>query len=243
MLLHCAVFLLIILLGYGLLPLLRPIKKTLPVLLMEPPSLNTFSISRVEKLLQTLQRKHFTSVLPSDVRQGTLPERPVLMVFPGGYQIYMQLLPLLEKYDFRAAIALPAGLIGQYDAWKAQGPWQNLLTMLQINTLQDSQRIEFISQGLDNCPLDTLDTDTAVWQLSESKNRLQQLYHVPINTLLHPQQTLRRPLLLRTAAKIYPLQIGHQKGNNYLPLTQGVLQIFPVHANTCLFRLCCKMIR
>ncbi len=233
-------------------PLLRKEQAALPVLLIqevgtpfsvEKHASNGLSLKRVERLFTALKRKQFAPVLPEDIISGKLPKHPVLLVFSGGYQVYMQLLPLLEKYKFCATIALPVGLIGQYDAWNKSGPWQNLLTPKQISILQESKRIAFLSQGIDNTSLDSLDTDQAIWQLEESRARLKNLYQLYSAAILYPQQTPRRPAILAAAQSFYPLQITSEPGNNSWPLSSTALRIFPIRQRTSLMRLCWKMYR
>lgn len=233
-----------LLLGAWLWPLRKKTCQTLPVLLWEQSDArNGLALKSLEKLFATLQRKHFSAVLPDDVLSGPLPQHPILFVLANGYQNYTQILPLLEKYNFRVTIALPVALIGQYDAWNLKGPWQNLLTAEQIKAMHATKRVAFISQTLDNISLDTLDTQQAIWQLTESKIRLKNLYHLTVQTVLYPYKTPCRPAALNAAERLYALQIGHQNGNNSWPLSSHLLRIFPITPHSCLTRLVWKMRR
>ena len=237
-------FCVLLLLGVWFHPLFQKTSPALPVLLWQQSDARKgIPLKSFEKLLAALQRKHFSTILPGDILSASLPKQPVLLVLANGYQSYMQILPLLEKYNARIALALPVGLVGQYDAWNVKGPWQNLLTAEQIKTLHATKRIAFISQTLDNLSLDTLDVQQSAWQLAESKTRLKNLYHLPVQTILYPCQTPHGPAVLNAAQKLYTLQIGRQCGNNPWPLAAGPLRVFEVTNHTCLIRLMWKMRR
>lgn len=242
-----------ILLLLWLAPLLKRVRPSLPVLWIEatgsplPHAKHKTAYlpyARLEKLLSALTRKHFTPVLPAEIIKGTCPQNPVLLIFDGGYQtFYTHVFPLLEKYNFRAAITLPAGLIGQYNRWEEKGPWQNLLTAAQAQTLQKSGRVEFISAGLDYSDLNNLPIDSAVWQLQESKSRLTQLYRLPVCAYFFSSTSPQNAAVLTAARQDYSLLFSRCLGNNRWPLSQMPLHILPVKKYTCLHRLCWKLRR
>lgn len=231
-------------------PLFRPARPVLPVLVIGktgkpfPSSKDKkswTSCKRLEKLFARLNAKGFHAVLPKEILSGkTLPQNPVLLVFAGGYQtLYADVLPLLEKYGLKAASALPAALIGQYDAWQSpqDGPWQNLLNEEQVKQINKNPRVEFISYTLDGQTPEGLDDDSAVWHLTESKTRLKSLYGINARAVYFPAPDPRRPAVLYAAQKEYSLVIGNQPGNNPLPLAQKSLCVFRLHSRTCLPRL------
>lgn len=238
-----------------LIPLFHTTKPTLPVLLFgpvgisipnAPASAQGFSVSRLEKLLILLQKKQFSPVLPTQITdEAALPQKPILLLFSGGFQtIFTDVFPLLQKYQFKAAVALPVSCIGQYDIWNTKGPWQNILTASQLKTLQQSGLIEFISQGLDNTSLHTLPAEIAAWQLQESKTRLHNLYHLDVKAVLVPGQTVLNADLLAAARQEYPLILDRKTGSNLLPLqAQTPLTVFPVSKHSHLHRLCWRLTR
>ena len=237
-------------------PLLKPKTQTLPILLIgktgTPPhnshdKKQWLCLAKLEKLLARLNARGFTAILPQDIAKNALPARPVILLFYGGYQsVYSQAFALLEKYACKACAALPAGLIGQYDAWQnpRQGPWQNLLTAPQIQQLQKSKRIEFISTTLDGTSASGEADEKECWKLPENKTRLQYLYNLKTNAVYFPPPDPLRPAVLQTARQHFALLIGNQKGNNPLPLnTTDPLRVLPIQNGTCLLRLFWKMER
>lgn len=237
-------------------PLLQARRAVLPVLLigktgtpLSPHKDKTKRLSthKLEKLLRGLKNKGFFPILPKEAANGTLPNKPVCIIFTGGYQnIVQSVLPLLEKYDFRAAVVLHAGLIGQYDAWQKanEGPWQNLLTEQDIKELQKTKRIEFVSSTVDGLPPDAEDDARACWQLCENKARLQNLYQVQAHTVYFPCRTSLRPAVQQQARQNFTLLIGNETGNNILPLDYTVpLRVFRISDASSLCRLFWKLTR
>ncbi len=234
-------------------PLLHSKHAALPVLLIEqigtPHSLQAhtpagISIDKFEKLLKILHKKQFTSVLPADILGNKLPPRPVLLVLSGGYQIYYtHILPLLEKYQFSAAIALPVAYIGQYDSWHTKGPWQNLLTPQHISEMKKIKNIAFISQGLDARLQQAPTDDLAIWQVQESATRLRNLYKISPQAILLPPQASTRPAVQKAAQETYSLQIMARSGNNPLPLQTTCLSIYPLTQGTSFIRLIWRLQR
>lgn len=253
MYIYLALFCVLVLILW-LAPLFKPVRPSLPVLwfphvgvpLAYAKHKNAYlSYKRLEKLLARLVRKQFTAILPSQVKDGKLPANPVLLVFDGGYQtFYTHVFPLLEKYNLRAAVTIPVGLIGQYDAWNPNGPWQNLLTAEQIQTLHKSKRVEFISAGLDHNDLNSLPEEKAIWQLQESKFRFTRMYHLPLGAYFFNAVALSNPAVLLAAKQTYSLLFNPAVGNNCWPVdAAAVLRVFPLKKYTFLSRLCWKLRR
>ncbi|MBR3632691.1 MAG: hypothetical protein IKN49_06530 [Elusimicrobiaceae bacterium] len=212
----------------------------LPVLLITE---NNFSAKSFEKLLQYLQKHQFQTLLPSSSLKNPLPTRPLLLVLAGGYQYYFQpLISLLEKYQACAAVSIPVKYMGEYDAWNQNGPWKNILTADQLLTLQKSGRVEILSQAMTQAPLHTLSTEELLWQLEESKNRLQH-HKITVQGLLLPEHTLPTHALLQTISKHYYFCIQRKYGNNAWPLTGSSLRVFFFSTFTCLHRLGWKLLR
>ncbi len=241
---------------FWLAPLFTAKRSVLPILLINKigiPFSNTrdkrhwLSINKLEKLLVRLQARGFVCVLPSDILHQPLPPKPVLLVFASGYEtIYTEVFKLLEKWNAKAAVALAAERIGQYDAWQEAktGPWQDLLTAAHIQQLHQSERIEFISSSIDGSSASDDNDEIAIWKLTENKTRLQHIYKLKTDTLYFPPPTPHRPAVLQQAKQHFSLRIGNQTGTNLLPLDLCRLQcIFPLNNQTNLLRLLWKMER
>lgn len=215
--------------------LLRRRTNALPVIRIDktgrPPAADAnasawTSVKRLEKLFSRLSRKKYNTIFPSELRDVQTPPRSILLLFRGGYQSCLtDVLPLLEKYRFKAAVTLPVELIGQYDAWEKDGPWQNLLTKQQINDIKKSGRVEFVADTPDGNPLPQ-DEEQIHWALTESKERLKRLYGLDIRAVYLPGENPASTL--HTAAQEYRIVFTGKKGNNPRPLKECVLKVLPL---------------
>lgn len=191
----------------------------------------------LRNLFIRLQRDGYHALTPSRLH-STLPIRPVMLVFVGGYaSFYTCVFPLLEKYNLCASISMPAEYIGQYDAWQtpAEGPWQNLLSETQLRTLLKSGRVELISQSLDGqLPPQP---QQAAWQLDENAHRLKIRCAAEVHAAYWPQPN---PTVHPVSVS---LLISAQCGNNRLPLSADPLRVFWVTHRTFLTRLFWRMAR
>lgn len=115
----------------------------------EYPGLTT-PTSEFEAQIIFLAKMGYHSILPSDWLRwrdlgGSLPERPLMLVFDDGYEeICDTAFPILERYGFGAACMLVTGCIGSTNRWdeEAGRPSIQLMSIEQI--LDWSQRhIEF----------------------------------------------------------------------------------------------------
>lgn len=183
-------------------------------------------VKRLDKFFFKLSRKKYHTVFPSELLSGKIPSRPVLLLFRGGYQSFLEnALPLLERYDLKATVTLPAEFIGQYDAWEKEGPWQNLLTKKQISELKEGGRVEFVADSLNGNPLPQ-DEEQIRWALTESKERLKRLYGLNARAVYLPGENPSQTL--HAAEQEYAVVFTGEQGNNPLPLKSRVLKVMPL---------------
>lgn len=226
-------------------PLFYPKRNTLPVLLFSKigkpfaTSKDTgawLAPARLERLFQYFKKQNFRTLLPQEISPATHPAKAVLLCFTGGYQsFYTHVFPLLEKYDLHATVCLPVALLGKYDAWEAQGPWQPLLTLEQLHILHKSGRVAFAVQGLDG----TLSQDP-IWSYQEAKHRLETIYHLPASAAFIPQD-LKESEVPLSLVKLYPFLITPKKMQQASSF-QSTL-VLAVRRYTSLLRLMWKLNR
>ena len=235
-------------------PFIKPRRASLPVLLIRDIQTNICSVpkeacrlAQLEHILQYLSSQGFESVLPQEVISPKVStKQPVMLLFAGGYQsFYTQVFPLLKKYNFKAAVALPVALIGQYNAWLAaeKGLWQNILTEEQIKELQKSGLVEFISGGLNGSALSSSEKEKNIFELTESKYRLNKIYGIDAKALLFPLTDPVSNDVYKTATENYPLVFTNKIGSNYWPLNTVILKTYPITRFTLLPRLFFKLLR
>lgn len=113
--------------------------------------------AELERDMQYLRESGYTTVVLQDVinfvMHGVpLPLKPIMLtVDDGNYSDYEYLLPLLEKYDMRAVLAIMGGVIDRYtaDAEKTPKAKYPNLTWPQVQALHLSGRCEIQSHGYD----------------------------------------------------------------------------------------------
>ena len=106
-----------------------------------------------------------------------LPEKVVILTFDDGYiDFYFNAYPILKKYGFSATIFIPTGLIG--------GP--AYLSWTQIRDMHSSGLIVFGAHTTSHSHLPSLSRESALKELTESKNTLSDQLGVPINFLAYP---------------------------------------------------------
>ncbi len=130
-----------------------------------------------EKMLLWLRAHEFMPVSMEKLQTHTAawPRKPVLLAFLGGYQSFItEIFPLLQKYKTPAALFLPPALAGTYNAWQnpQQEPWQNLLTIAELKTIQKSGLVSFGAMALEGEDLTQTPLETARYLAGESLFRL-----------------------------------------------------------------------
>ncbi|MDD7579163.1 MAG: polysaccharide deacetylase family protein [Elusimicrobia bacterium] len=133
------------------------------------------SVAQLERTLNNLARRNFTTVLPGELSKSRLPAKPVLLAFMGGYQsFYTEVFPLLQKYNAKACVFLAQEYVGAYDAWQDpyREPWQNLLTETQLKELRQSGLVEFGALDLKARDLTLLPVREAAFGAAENSFRL-----------------------------------------------------------------------
>ena len=110
----------------------------------------------LEKDIIYLKENGYTPVFVNDliryVNNGEkLPEKPVVLTFDDGtYNNYTYLLPLLEKYDFKATISI----VGSYtvnasESGEEPNPAYSYLRWEDINEMRSSGKVEFCNHTYD----------------------------------------------------------------------------------------------
>ncbi len=128
----------------------------------------------LERTLQNLSKRGFTTVFPQELHSG-LPPKPVLLAFMGGYQsFFTEVFPLLQKYNAKACVFLAQEYVGIYNAWQDpyHEPWQNLLTEKQLKILAKSGIICFGAVDLKARNGATLPPEEALFGVQENIFRL-----------------------------------------------------------------------
>lgn len=119
-------------------------------ILKDPQRTGDYVISpeQLEKDLIYLQNHGYTTVLLADliayVHEGTpLPDKPIVLTFDDGYyNNLVYLLPLLEKYQMKAVVAVVGEYVQRFSDTKDPNPNYAHLNWDDIKTLQQSGLVE-----------------------------------------------------------------------------------------------------
>jgi peptidoglycan/xylan/chitin deacetylase (PgdA/CDA1 family) len=109
--------------------------------------------------------------------QGTLPGKPIILTFDDGYiDFYVNAYPILRKYNFKAVVFIPTGLVdtGYYLKWE------------QIKEMAGSGIIEFEAHSITHPNLVALTADKAAFEIIESKRVLTEKLGKPVNFFAYP---------------------------------------------------------
>ncbi len=138
------------------------------------------SQKRLEKWLLFLTKRGYTFITPLDL-QKELPAKPVLLAFLGGYQTYYtDVFPLLQKYKAQATVLVATDTLGAYNAWQDpyQEPWQNVLTVKQLQQMYKSGLVQVGILGLSGQSVLDLEPAQAHHELKEAIYRLKMLHKI-----------------------------------------------------------------
>lgn len=105
----------------------------------------TISQNELEEDIIYLKKQGYTTIVVEDLiafefNSIDLPKKPIILTFDDGYSnIYKYVLPILEKYDCKAAVSI----IGEYVEKSCNSNYSDpYLNWTQINELIDSKCIE-----------------------------------------------------------------------------------------------------
>ncbi|GHT11760.1 hypothetical protein AGMMS4956_05290 [Bacteroidia bacterium] len=126
------------------------LQRTLPALMYHNITLNhsdcvDIRLETLEKQFADIKQKGYTPIWFKELLTypaTPLPDKPILITFDDGYQSNADyLFPLLEKYDFKASIALVPKYIGESSAWD-----EHPIPLMDADTLKSapSHRIEYL---------------------------------------------------------------------------------------------------
>jgi len=112
-----------------------------------------------EKQIGTLVSKGYSSLLLEDVPRIDSDGKYVILTFDDGWHgNYKYVLPILQKYGFKAIFFITTDLIGT-------DGYMNWREILELKTNGMSVQ----SHAVTHHPLGDMDADAALWEISESK--------------------------------------------------------------------------
>lgn len=158
--------------------------------------------SELEEQLQFLTDNGYDPIWFSDLGHIGDYDKPVILTFDDGYDDnYLELYPLLQKYNAKATVFVITGKVGQ----------THYMTAEQIRELADSGLVSIQSHTVDHYELEDLGEEDTVYQLEQSRLDIARLTGRIPTVLCYPSGSNSK--LTRTvAASCYKLGIKMRGG-------------------------------
>jgi peptidoglycan/xylan/chitin deacetylase (PgdA/CDA1 family) len=132
--------------------------------------------------LNTLKENNYDTYFVKDIPHlldtGLEPKnKSIILTFDDGYEdFYQNVFPLLKKYQLKATVYIIYNFIGRKD----------FMTQSQIQELIDSGLVEVGSHSLSHPSLSKITAEKAHTEIFESKEKLQNMFGIPIETFAYP---------------------------------------------------------
>ncbi|MCW8348066.1 polysaccharide deacetylase family protein [Vibrio sp. ZSDZ65] len=153
-------------------------------------------IDMFEKHLKLLKRMGFDSLTFEDLQDGRLirrleaGKRYIMITVDDGYADNLDLmLPMLEKYGFKAVVYVVTGeTFNRWDVENPNNPEKSvpLMNTQQVKLLAASPHIEIGGHTLTHPKLDTLSDDAQRAEILENKQTLEALLGKPLTSFAYP---------------------------------------------------------
>lgn len=178
------------------------------------------SPDKFEAQMEYLSEEGFYTLTLDEMYQAlktgsTLPPKSVILTFDDGYiDFYLNAYPVLVKYQLKATVFIPTGLMDQ----------GYYLTWTQIREMSSSGLISFQSHSVSHKDLSSLDHDQLFFQLRESKKTLEQVLGKRVNFLAYPYGTSNSDVWQATKEAGYLAALGTWYSDT---LSEGVIYDLP----------------
>ncbi len=149
-----------------------------------------------ESQLQIIQKRGYTTITMAQVACGlrktcTLPPKPLVITFDDGYSDQLRALSILQKYQMRATYYLIiGGEKSKYCIGIERTPGlacgDSYMNWDEVRGLVASELIEIGAHTIDHLALAGLSAGDQVYQITTSKQRLEQELGLSITTLAYP---------------------------------------------------------
>jgi Predicted xylanase/chitin deacetylase len=195
------------------------------------------------KLLKVLGFKSITSDEIVDFVKGKDLKKSVCITFDDAYKdVFENALPILKKYDFKAIVFVPVGLVGEYNKWDADrlnvkkpiASWEDIRSALK-------EGFEIGSHTITHMPLTHLDTKSLKQEIGLSKKLLEDKLGVEIKTFCYPYGDYDERVM--DAVKEAGYKLAFSVGSGHIKKGDNLYNLKRLHMrhNTNVFRLLLKL--
>ncbi|MDD4004473.1 MAG: polysaccharide deacetylase family protein [Elusimicrobiaceae bacterium] len=152
------------------------------------------SPDRFARQVDWLLKKGYTPIHFADLDRAVkgeaeLPEKPVLITFDDGYKNnYRHAYPVLKERNAKGNIFLVHNTVGKSNLWHdpASEAWIEMLTWEQIGEMLASGVFDVGSHTMNHASLPLIDSNTAEWEIRESKKQLEEKLGREIPAFAYP---------------------------------------------------------
>ncbi len=186
-----------------------------------------------ERQLIWLKRWGFTPVTFEDILQKPLPRKPVLLTFDDGYEDnYLNLFPLLQKYEVKAVVYVLGDRSVRRNEWDIpQGePELNLLSDAQALEMSQSGWVEFGAHSMTHQKLTEAAPDESRRQIFDAKKSLESLLGKPVVSFAYPYGYVNEEVKKTVSEAGYSFGVAVHSGPTAFfedPFEIRRLQVFP----------------
>jgi len=144
-----------------------------------------------ERQLRYMRDNEFVGIHLSDISDGTVPNKAVVLTFDDGYDDFYDIAaPLLEQYGFTASNSIIVNNMVSEE--------ENPSYFMNADKVRDliNRDFEITSHTMDHLQLSDISIDQTSYQLEQSKKYLEDTFDIKISALVYPvgkynQQTMQ----------------------------------------------------
>ncbi len=135
-----------------------------------------------DEQVKTLSEAGFTFMTASDLADvldgiTPLPPKPVMLTFDDGHwDLYTDVLPILQKYHAKATAYIVSGFIGGSDSLSSE----------QLQKVIDSKLVEIGAHSVHHVALGHRLLQLIQYEIGQSKKQLEDGYHIKVVSFAYP---------------------------------------------------------
>jgi peptidoglycan/xylan/chitin deacetylase (PgdA/CDA1 family) len=167
------------------------------------------SLKEFENQIKYLKEKNFKFLKMEDLSNiKNLPNKRVLITFDDGYEnVFINAVPILEKYNVPAIFFIPVGLIDNKIGELKVMSWE------QIKALSENPLFEIGSHAYDHVRLTSLDENNLDKQIEKSKAILEEQIDINIRAISFPFGRYNQNIIKRIKDEGYDYAFGVEVRN------------------------------
>lgn len=183
------------------------------------------SAKKFDAQMDYLKTKGYEVVTFKDIAGGVVKDgrKKVIITFDDGYRNnYTEAFPILKKYGFRAVFYVVSSTIGKKNLWHdpdAERP----LEMMSVEDIKDmaSAGMEIGGHTVSHKNLDRIDITEAEREISENKNKLEELTGEKIMSFSYPYGGFNNKVKQIVEKAGYSYAVIIRQGKNPFPFADN----------------------